>query len=53
MFEGLSKRIMAAKSKGGSLAKDASRNIIPNHKPTSSTETGSASACFLENSFPT
>ena len=43
MFEGLSKRIMAAKSKGGSLAKDASRNI-PNHKPTSSTETGSASA---------
>jgi len=43
MFEGLSKHIMAAKSKGGSLAKDAFRNI-PNHKPTSSTETGSASA---------
>ena len=43
MFEGLSKRIMAAKSKGRSLAKDAFRNI-PNHKPTSSTETGSASA---------
>jgi len=43
MFEGLSKRIMAAKSKGRSLAKDAFRNT-PNHKPTSSTETGSASA---------
>ena len=43
MFEGLSKRIMSAKSKGRSLAKDASSNI-PNHKPTSSTVTGSATA---------